>query len=181
MNTAIWIARALALAAFLPAIFPPHAIASAFSTSAIGLALLALALALLVLAVVIGAIHGVLGSAADTLLLFGALSLLMKWPRGIRGRPLEKLKLAYRGLRNETARQLSHCTLVDYAFCLVVGLNAIILGLAAGIISFLATVTVVLLVAGLLWKWPTAPDLSFRHRLRIALREFLTAVRGLFR
>ena len=180
MRTALWIVRVLALASFLPAVFPPHAIASAFTTSAIGLALLGLALALLALAVVIGAIHGVLGSAADTLILFGALSLLMKWPRGIRGRPLEKLKLAYRGLRNETARQLSHCTLIDYAFCLVVGLNAIILGLAAGIVSFVVTVAVILLIAGVLWKWPTAPDLSFRHRLRIALREFLAAVRGLF-
>ena len=181
MRIFLWIVRAVVLASFLPAVFPPHAVATAFTATPISLALSALALALLALAVLIGSIHGVLGSAADTLILFGALSLWMKWPRGIRGRPLEKLKLAYRGIRNETARQLGHCTFVDYAFCLVVGLIAIILGLAAGIISFLATVSVVLLVAGLLWKWPTAPDLSFRHRLRIALREFLTAIRGLFR
>ena len=181
MLTFVWIVRVACLVCLLPVLFPVAALASAFAFSPIIIALLALALTLLALAIVFGFLLGVLGPVADTLILFGLIGLAWKWPRGIRAGLAEKLRLAYRGLRNAVAKQFRRCTLVDFSFCLVIALIAIVLSLSSGLLYFLLTALVVLFVVGVVWKWPQAPRLPLMKKLRLAIRELLNELRRMLR
>jgi len=180
MPAFLWIVRVACLVCLLPVLFPVAVLASAFAFSPIVIALLALALALLALAIVFGFLLGVLGPVADALILFGLIGLAWKWPRGIRASLAEKLRLAYRGLRNVVAQQFRRCTLVDFAFCLAIALIAIVLSLSSGLLHFLLTTIVVLFVVGVVWKWPQAPHFPLTKKLRLAIRELLNALRHMF-
>lgn len=176
----VWIVRLACLVCLLPVLLPVASLASALAFSPIVIALLALALALLALAIVFGLLLGVLGPVADALILFGLIGLAWKWPRGIRAGLTEKLRLAYRGLRNAISRQLRDCTLVDFAFCLVIALLAVVLSLSSGLLHFLLTALVVLFVVGVVWKWPQAPRFPLMKKLRLAIRELLNELRRMF-
>jgi len=175
---AVWILRLVLLAVFLPLLIP---MASAFIFTPIHLALLLLALALLSLAAVLGWILGVLGTLVDVLLIAAAIGLFWHWPRGLRASVPEKLRLAYRGMRNTLCSQLRHCSATDSALCLAVVLIAVVISLASGVLHFLLTITVVLLIVGVIWKWPRSPHLPLARKLRFALRALWEDLRKRFR
>jgi hypothetical protein len=177
----VWILRLVLLVIFLPLLIPFGVLASAFVFSPVPIALLLLALALLALAVVLGLILGVLGTLVDTLVVLMLIGIAWKWPRGIRGTVPAKIRLAYRGLRNAFSQQLRHCSATDFALCLSIVIIAIILSLSSGFLHFLLTVGVVLLIVGVVWKWPRSPHLPLAHKLQLALRALWDDLRSRFR
>ena len=177
----VWILRLVLLAVFLPLLIPFGALACAFVLSPIPVALLALALSLLALAVVLGLILGVLGTLVDVLIVLLLIGIAWKWPRGIRAPLAAKIRLAYRGLRNAFRQQLRHCSATDFALALAIVVIAIILSLSSGLLHFLVTVCVVLLIVGVVWKWPRSPHLSALRKLQIALRALWEDLRSRFR
>lgn len=176
-----WIVRGVLLCAMLPLILPIRMLWSMFTVTAIGVALLVLALALLALGIVFGLLLGVLGHVADVLIVFGVLALAWHWPRGVRATIPVRLRLAYRGAKNGLSRHVRCLTLIDFAFCLVIVLIAIVLSLASGFLQFLVTILIVLFVIGIIWKWPHSRHLPFPRKLRIALRSLWEALRSRFR
>ena len=177
----VWVLRLVLLAIFLSVLIPFGVLISAFSFAPIPIALLALALALLALAVVLGAILGVLGTLADVLIVLMLIGMFWKWPRGVRATVPTKIRLAFRGLRNAIRRQLRHCSATDFALSLSIVIIAIILSLSSGFLHFLLTVCVVLLIVGVIWKWPRSPHLPFWRKLRLALRALWVDLRSRFR
>jgi hypothetical protein len=177
----VWIVRGVLLAALLPVVLPLRMLWTTFTVTPIGIALLALALALLALGVVFGLLLGVLGGVADVIILFGLIGLAWHWPRGIRAAIPVRLRLAYRGAKNALARQVRCLTLIDFAFCLVIVLIAIVLSLSSGFFQFFATILIVLIVIGVIWKWPRSPHLPFVRKLRLALRALWQDLRSRFR
>ena len=177
----VWILRLVLLAIFLPLLIPFGALAGASVFSPIPIALLLLALALLALAVVLGLILGVLGTLVDILIVLILIGIAWRWPRGIRATVPAKIRLAYRGLRNGLRRQLRHCSATDFALCLSVVIIAIILSLSSGFLHFLFTVGAVLLIVGVVWKWPRGPHLPLLRKARIALRALWDDLRSRFR
>ena len=181
MSLFAWILRAVLLMCFLPLVFPLWALVSAAFASPHAFALFALAVALFALGIVLGIALGVIGNIVDLLIILGLIGLAWKWPRGIEGSFLDKLRLAYRGVKNALRRQLRHCTPTDLALCLVVLVIALVLSLSSGFLHFLLTVLIVLAVVGVVWKWPAALDLPFLAKLRISLRELKKEFRRRFR
>ena len=177
----VWIVRGILLALLFPLLLPMGMLWATFAVSPIGIALLALALALLALGVVFGLLLGVLGGVADVLILFGLLALIWHWPRGVQASLLTRLHLAFRGARNGLARQARCLTLIDFSFCLVIVLIAVVLSLSSGLLQFLATILIVLLVIGVIWKWPRSPHLPFVRKFRLALRALWEDLRSRFR
>ena len=177
----VWILRLVFLAIFLPLLIPFGALAGAFVFSPIPIALLLLALALLALAVVLGLILGVLGTLVDILIVLMLIGIAWKWPRGIRATVPAKIRLAYRGLRNAFRQQFRHCSATDFALCLSVVIIAIILSVSSGFLHFLLTVGVVLLIVGVVWKWPRGPHLPLLRKAQIALRALWDDLRSRFR
>ena len=102
-----------------------------------------------------------------------------KWPRGVRAPLPAKIRLAYRGLRNAFRQQLRHCSATDFALAIVV--IAIILSLSSGFLHFLLTVLAVLLIVGIVWKWPRSPHLPLLRKLQLALRALWDDLRSRFR
>lgn len=174
----VWIVRLLLLAALLPLLVPFAAIAQGFVCTPIAIALLALAFALLALAFVLGLILGVLGTLVDVLIVSLLVGLAWKWPRGIQAPLPAKIRLAYRGLRNVLRRQLRHGSTTDFALCLAVVIIATILSLSSGLLHFVLTVCVVLLVVGVVWKWPRTPHLPVLRKLHVALRALWDDLRS---
>jgi hypothetical protein len=177
----VWILRLVLLAAFLPLLIPFGALAGAFVFSPIPVALLALALSLLALAVVLGLILGVLGTLVDVLIVVILIGIAWKWPRGIRAPLPAKIRLAYRGLRNAFRQQLRHCSATDFALALAIVVIAIILSLSSGFLHFLLTVLAVLLIVGIVWKWPRSPHLPLLRKLQLALRALWEDLRARLR
>lgn len=177
----VWILRLVLLMIFLPLLIPLGVLVSAFSFAPIPMALLALALALLALAVVLGLVLGVLGTLVDVLIVLTLIGMFWKWPRGIRATVPAKIRLAYRGLRNAIRRQLRHCSTTDFALSLSIVIIAIILSLSSGFLHFLLTVCVVLLIVGVIWKWPQSPHLPVLRKLQLALRALWEDLRSRFR
>ena len=176
-----WIVRALLLVLLLPFLLPLGLLASVIFLSPLSFALFVLALALLVLGIVLGIALGVVGNLIDLVIVVGLIGLVWKWPRGIKGRFSDKLRLAYRRLRNTIKQQVRQCTATDLALCLVVVLIAIVLSLSSGIVHFLFTIAVILAVIGIVWKWPSTLNLPFFSKLRIALRALRDELRRIFR
>ena len=177
----VWILRLVLLTVFLPLLIPFGALAGAFVFSPIPVALLALALSLLALAVVLGLILGVLGTLVDVLIVLVLIGIAWKWPRGIRAPLPAKIRLAYRGLRNALRQQLRHCSATDFALALAIVVIAIILSLSSGFLHFLLTVLAVLLIVGIVWKWPRTPHLPLLRKLQLALRALWDDLRSRFR
>jgi hypothetical protein len=177
----VWVLRLVLLAVFLPLLIPFGVLVSAFSFAPIPIALLTLALALLALAVVLGLILGVLGTLVDALIVLMLIGLFLRWPHGIRATLPAKIRLAYRGLRNTIRRQLRHCSATDFALSLSIVLIAMILSLSSGLLHFLVTVCVVLLVVGVIWKWPQSAHLPLLRKLHLALRALWEDLRSRFR
>ncbi len=177
----VWILRLVLLALFLPLLIPFGALAGAFVFSPIPVALLSLALALLALAVVLGLILGVLGTLVDVLIVLMLIGIVWKWPRGIRAPVPAKIRLAYRGLRNAFRQQLRHCSATDFALALAIVVIAIILSLSSGFLHFLLTVLAVLLIVGVVWKWPRSPHLPLLRKLQLSLRALWDDLRSRFR
>jgi len=107
--------------------------------------------------------------------------IVWKWPRGIDAPPLAKIRLAYRGLRNAFRQQLRHGSATEFALCLSVVILAIILSLSSGLLHFLLTVAVVLVVVGVVWKWPHGRQLTVPRKLQLALRALWDDLRSRFR
>lgn len=177
----VWILRLVLLVALLPLLIPFQVLAGAFVFAPIPLALLALALALLALAVVFGLILGVLGTLVDVLIVLILVGILWKWPRGMHAPPSAKIRLAYRGLRNAFRRQLRDVSATEFALCLSIVILAVVLSLSSGLLQFLLTVAVVLVIVGLVWKWPRGPHLPVLRKLRLALRALWDDLRSRFR
>jgi len=177
----VWIVRGVLLASLLPLILPIRVLWITFTVTPIGIALLVLALALLALGVVFGLLLGVLGGVADVLILFGLIALAWHWPRGLRATAPVRLRLAYRGAKNGLARQARCLTLIDFAFCLVIVLIAIVLSLSSGFFQFFVTILIVLMVIGVIWKWPRSPHLPLVRKFRLALRALWEDLRKRFR
>jgi len=177
----VWIVRGLLLAAVIPILVPIRTLAASFRPSAMRFAVLALALALLALGVVVARILGVLGRLIDVFIAIGLIGLLLQWPRGISGSTAARLRLAYRGAGNAVRRGLAGCGLTDYAVCAAVVVIAFVLSLASGLVRFLLTVLVALVVVGLVWKWPQGVRLPFGRKLRLATRELIDELRRRFR
>jgi hypothetical protein len=177
----VWILRLVLLAVFLPLLIPFGVLGGTFVFSPIPIALLLLALALLALAIVLGLILGVLGTLADVLIVLMLVGMFWKWPRGVRATLPAKIRLAYRGLGNAIRQQFRHCSGTDFALCLSVAIVAIILSLSSGLLHFLLTVAVVLVIVGVVWKWPRGPHLPFPRKMRLALRELWNDLRSRFR
>lgn len=176
-----WIVRALLLVPLLPLLLPLGLLASAIFLSPLSLALFVLALVLLALGIVLGIALHVIGNLVDLLILLGLIGLAWKWPRGIRASFPDKLRLAFRALKNAIQEQVRRCTSTDLALCLVVVLIALVLSLSSGFLHFLFTVVVVLAVVGIVWKWPKAAGLPFFTKLRIALHALRDELRRIFR
>ncbi len=177
----VWILRLVLLAVFLPLLIPLGALAGAFVFAPIPIALLSLALALLALAVVLGLILGVLGTLVDVLIVLMLIGIAWKWPRGIRAPLPAKIRLAYRGLRNAFRQQLRHCSATDFALALAIVIIAVILSLSSGFLHFLFTVLAVLLIVGVVWKWPRSPHLPLLRKVQLALRALWDDLRSRFR
>lgn len=173
----VWILRGVLLALFLPLLFPLYAIKEAFAFTGLGVALLVLAAAFVALAVVCALALGLLGRVFDALIVFGLLGLLIRWPRGVRAPFHRQATLAYRSLRRAIAAQLRRCNLVDFAMCLGVSLLAVVMSVSAGSLNLLVSALVVLLVIGLVWKWPKAEGLPPPRKLRLAFRALLDEIR----
>lgn len=173
----VWILRGALLGLLLPLLFPLYAMRSAFAWSGLGTVLLVLAAALVALAVVCALALGILGRVFDALIVFGLLGLVLCWPRGVRAPILRQITLAYRSLRRTIAGQVARCSLVDYAMCLGVSSLAIVMSVSSGLLHFLASALVVLLVVGLVWKWPRTQGLPFFRRLRRAFRALIDEIR----
>ena len=172
-----WVVRAVLLAFILPLFIPVFVLRSAAFFSPLSLALFALAVALFALGIVLGIALGVIGNLVDLLIILGLITVVWKWPRGIAGSFTDKLRLAYRGVRNAIRRAARRCTSTDLALCLVVLVIAMVLGLSSGFLHFLLTVIVSLAVVGVVWKWPAATDRPFFAKLRIALQELKREIR----
>lgn len=177
----VWILRLVLLVLFLPLLIPFGILVSSFVVAPISIALLLLALALLALAAVLGLILGVLGTLADVLIVLMLLGIAWKWPRGIRAQLPVKLRLAYRGLGNAIRQQFRHCSATDFALCLSVAMIAIILSLSSGLLHFALTILVVLVIVGLVWKWPRGKHIPLLRKLKIALRTLWDDLRARFR
>jgi len=177
----VWIVRLVLLAVFLPLLVPFAALAATFVFAPMPIALLLLALALLALAVVVGLVLGVLGTLIDVFVVLALVGIVWKWPRGIRAPVAAKLRLAYRNLRNAVVKEVRCGSATDFALCLSIAVFSVILGLSAGILQFLLTVAVVLVIVGVLWKWPRAPRLPLSRKLCLALRALWDDLRARFR
>jgi len=177
----VWILRLVLLVIFVPLLIPFGALAGAFVFSPIPIALLLLALALLALAVVLGLILGVLGALVDILIVLMLIGIAWKWPRGIHATVPAKIRLAYRGLRNAFRQQLRHSSATGFALCLSIVIIGIILSLSSGFLHFLLTVCVVLLIVGVVWKWPRSPHLPLLRKLQLALQTLWNDLRSRFR
>ena len=177
----VWILRLVLLAVFLPLLIPLGVLAGSFVFAPIPIALLLLAFALLALAIVLGLILGVLGTLVDALIVMMLIGIAWKWPRGIRAPLPTRIRLAYRSLRNAICRQLRNGSATDFALCLAIVIIAVILSLASGFLQFLFTVCVVLLIVGVVWKWPRGPHLPFLRKLQLALRSLWDDLRKRFR
>lgn len=177
----VWILRLVLLAIFLPLLIPFGVLAGAFVFAPIPIALLLLALAVLALAIVLGMILGVLGALVDALVVLMLVGIAWKWPRGIRATLPAKIRLAYRGLGNAIHQQFRHCSATDFALCLSVAIIAMILSLSSGLLHFLLTVCVVLVVVGVVWKWPRGPHLPPLRKIQVALRALWADLRSRFR
>jgi hypothetical protein len=176
-----WIVRGILLLVFFPLLLPLGWLASFVLCSPLALALFILSLALLSLGIVLGIALGVIGRLVDLILVLSLIGLVWKWPRGIRASFWDKLRLAYRGLRNSVREQIRRCSPTDFALCIVIALIALVLSLSSGFLQFLFTAAVVLLAVGIVWKWPTASTLPFSAKLRISLHELKEEIRRRFR
>lgn len=181
MSLFAWVVRGLLLLFFLPLLLPFGWLVPLVLGSPLALALLVLSLALLTLGIVLGIALGVIGRLVDLILVLSLIGLVWKWPRGIRGKFWDRLRLAYRGFRNSIREQIRRCSPTDFALCVVIALIALVLGLSSGLLQFLLTAAVVLLSVGLIWKWPAASTLPFSTKLRIAFYELKEEFRRRFR
>jgi len=164
-----WIVRVLLLLILLPFLLPLGLIFSTVFLSPLALAMFILAVVLLALGIVLGIALGVIGNLVDLLIVVGLIGIVWHWPRGIKGRFGDKLRLSYRRMRNTVHRLARQCTAADLALCLVVVLIAMVLSLV-----------VILAVIGVVWKWPRNPHLHFFAKLRLALIALRDEIRGLF-
>ena len=110
-----WVVRTVLLACILPLFFPVFVLRPAVFFSPLSLALLALAVALFALGIVLGIALGVIGNLVDLLIILGLITVVWKWPRGIGGSFTDKLRLAYRGVRNAIRRGVGRFTSTDLA------------------------------------------------------------------
>jgi len=176
-----WTIRLVLLLGLLPFLVPFHVLSATFAVAPIPVALFLLALALMALAGTLGLILGVLGTLIDVLIVVLLLGIAWHWPRGLRAPLSSRIRLAFRGLRNALGRELRCCSATDAALCLAVVLLALVLSLSSGLLHFALSVAVVLLIVGVVWKWPRSPHLPVLRKLALALRALWADVRRRFR
>ncbi len=176
-----WVMRLLLLAIVVPFFIPFGMLFALVVASPLSLALFLLILAFFVLGIVFSVALGVIGSLIDLVIVLGLIGIVWNWPRGAHGRFVDKLGIASRRLRTFMRHQFRQLTAADLALCAVVILLAVVLSLSSGVIHFLLTVVITLLVIGIIWKWPRSYRLSFTAKLRVALRSLRNELRRLFR
>ncbi|HDL86395.1 MAG TPA: hypothetical protein ENH11_08755 [Candidatus Acetothermia bacterium] len=176
-----WIMRALLLILVLPFLIPFGILFSLIIASPLSLALFVLVLALLALGIIFGIALGVIGNLADLIIVLGLIGIVWNWPRGARGKFVEKLRFASHRLRTALYHQMRQFTAIDIALGIGVILIMVILSLSSGLIHFFLTLAIILAVIGIVWKWPRAARLPFATKLRVALVSLRNELRGFFR
>ena len=174
-----WLVRGILLVILLAFIFPAELLFAIVFDSPLALALGLLALVVIALEFVLAVALHVLGNLLDVLIILGLIGIAWKWPRGMRGRFIDKLRVAIRSLRREVDYQLRRLTAADLLLLGLIGLLVLILSLSSGFLHFLLTVLVVLLIVGIVWKWPRGLRIRFLDKLRIALRALYHEIRRL--
>lgn len=182
MTSVLWILRGILLLWMMPVLFPVSTLRTIAVITPIGLALSALAVALLALALVFAVLLGVLGRLFDVLIYLFLFGLLLEFPYGdARESFLRRLAIAHRRLRRVVSDRLGRSTLVEYGICLAVTLIALALSVSIGLLHLLGMVLVVLLLAGVIWKWPHQTRLPRWKKLTIAMRALFEEIRRRFR
>ena len=176
-----WIVRLLLLAIVLPFLIPFGILFSLIIASPLSLALSVLVLVLLALVSVLGIALGVIGNLVDLIIVLGLIGIAWNWPRGTRGRFIDKLRISYHRLRATLYHQVRRFTTADLVVALVIIVIAVVLSLSSGIIHFLLTLITLLAVIGIVWKWPRAGRLPFVTKLRVALVSLREELREFFR
>ena len=175
-----WVVRLLLLVIVLPFLIPFGILFGLIIASPLSFAVFVLILALLVLGVLLGVALGVVGNLIDLVIVLALIGILWHWPRATGGRFVDKLRISSRRLRDVLRIQLRRFTTADLVICLLLILVAVILSLSSGLVHFLLTIFVTLLIIGIVWKWPRSSHLPLAAKLRIALVSLREELRRLF-
>ena len=179
MTVFAWVIRGLLFLILVVFFLPFELIFAIAFASPVAFALGVLVLVFVALGFVLAVALHVLGNLLDVLIILGLIGIAWKWPRRMRGRFIDKLRVAIRSLRREVDYQLRHLTAADLLLLGLIGLLVLILSLSSGFLHFLLTVLVVLLIVGIVWKWPRGLRIRFLDKLRIALRALYYEIRRL--
>jgi hypothetical protein len=180
MSIFAWVVRLLLLSIVLPFIIPFGILFAVVVASPLSFALFVLMLALFVLGVFLSIALGVVGNLIDLVIVLGLIGIVWNWPRGRRGRFIDKLGISSRRLRVFVHHQLKQLRAADIAICVSLILIAVVLSLSSGLVHFFLTIVITLLVIGVVWKWPRYSRLPFSSKLRIALLALRDELRRLF-
>ncbi len=172
-----WILRGILLLLLFVVLFPFEIIVALAFASPVAFSLFLLILAVLVLGFVLALVLHILANLIDVLIIIGLIGIVWKWPRGMRGSFFDKLRVAIHSLKRELKAQVQHLTYTDALLIAGIFLIVLILSLSSGILHSLITVLVILLVAGIMWKWPRNLRTRFLDKLRIALHALLDELR----
>lgn len=177
MTAFVWVVRSLLLLLLLGLFLPFELIFALAFASPVAFVLSLLVLAVFGLGIVFALALHVLGSLIDIVLILGLIGIVWKWPRGMRGSSWDKLKIAFYSLKGAVREQIRRLTGTDIVILGGILLVVFALSLSSGLLHFLLTVATVLLVVGIVWKWPRHPRLGFFDKLRLALRELYNEIR----
>ncbi len=181
MTIFAWVIRLVLLTFYVAVLVPLGILVALVSASPVAFALFLFVLALTVVGIMFALAAHVLGSLIDVVLVLGLIGIAWKWPRGMRGRFIDKLRFAVRALRIEVEHGIRRLTGVDIAILGGIALVIVLLSLSSGVIHFFLTIAVVLLVIGIVWKWPRNPRIRFTDKLRLALRALYMELRRISR
>lgn len=170
MTTFAWIVRGILLLLFFVFFLPFEIVFALVFASPVAFALSLLILVFLALGFTLALALHVLGNLIDILLILGLIGIVWKWPRGMRGSFSDKLSVSVRSLKRAISEQIRRLNGADLALIGIILLIVFILSLSSGLFHFLLTVTVVLLVVGIVWKWPRDLRIGFMEKLRLALQ-----------
>ena len=177
MTVFAWILRGILLLLLFVVLFPFEVILALALASPVAFAVFLLVLVFLVLIFVLALALHVLANLLDVLIILGLIGIAWKWPRGMRGSFFDKLRVAIHALKLELKAQMRYLTRADVGLIAGIVLIVLVLSLSSGALHFLLTVLVVLLLVGIVWKWPRNPRIRFLDKLRIALRALFDELR----
>ncbi len=177
MTVFAWILRGILLLLFFVVLFPFEVILALALASPVAFALFLLVLVFFALVFVLALALHVMANLIDVLIIIGLIGIAWKWPRGMHGSFFDKLRFAIHSLKLELRRQMRHLTRADVGLIAGIFLLVLVLSLSSGALHFLLTVLVVLLLVGIVWKWPRDPRIRFLDKLRLALRTLFDELR----